>query len=69
MENQPKRLYRSETNKVLFGVLGGLGEYFNIDPVIFRLIYIFGTFVSGVIPGIVAYLVSVLIVPKKPKIQ
>ena len=32
-----RQLYRSDTNKILFGVCGGLGEYFNIDPTIIRL--------------------------------
>ena len=35
-----KQLYRSDTNKILFGVCGGLGEYFNIDPTIIRLLWV-----------------------------
>jgi len=38
MENQDKRLYKSESNKVIGGVCGGLGEYFGIDPTILRII-------------------------------
>ena len=33
-----RQLYRSDTNKILFGVCGGIGEYFNIDPTIIRLL-------------------------------
>ena len=35
-----RQLYRSDTNKILFGVCGGLGEYFNIDPTIIRLLWV-----------------------------
>ncbi len=37
----PKRLYRSKTNRVIGGVCGGLGEYFGIDPIIFRVLFLF----------------------------
>lgn len=35
---EPKRLYKSRTNRVLCGVCGGIGEYFGIDPTIVRLL-------------------------------
>lgn len=62
---ETKRLYRSHTNKVLAGVCGGLGEYFNIDPVLIRLFWLLVVIFSGVVPGIVAYIFAVFIVPKK----
>ena len=37
---ETKRLYRSVKNKVICGVCGGIGEYFNVDPVIIRLIWV-----------------------------
>ena len=37
---EPKRLYKSRANRVLCGVCGGIGEYFNIDPVIIRLLLV-----------------------------
>ena len=40
MYNNSNRLYRSSTDKVLAGVCGGLGDYFNIDPTIIRVIYV-----------------------------
>jgi phage shock protein C len=61
-----KRLYRSESNKVFGGVLGGLGEYFGVDPVILRLGYVLITIFTGVAPGIIVYLIALLIVPAKP---
>ena len=55
-----KKLYRSNTNKMLCGVCGGIGEYFNIDPTIVRLIW--SIFIcSG--PGILAYFIAALIMP------
>lgn len=45
-------------------MLGGLGEYFNIDPVILRLILILIVIFTGIVPGIGAYLIAVFIVPK-----
>jgi phage shock protein PspC (stress-responsive transcriptional regulator) len=59
-----KRLYKSQTNKVLFGVCGGLGEYFNIDPTIIRLILVLLVLFAGT--GILAYIVAALVIPNSP---
>ena len=63
--SEPKRLYRSKTNRRLFGVCGGIGEYFNIDPVIIRLLWILFTLAGG--GGIIAYIVACFIVPEQPQ--
>ena len=57
---EPRRLYRSSSNKIIAGVCGGIGEYFNIDPVIVRILAI-------VIPGFgwLAYLICALIIPSE----
>jgi phage shock protein C len=60
-----KRLYRSEKNKTFLGVLGGMGEYFDADPVLIRIIFIFLTIISGVIPGVLAYFICAAIMPLK----
>ncbi|MCQ2146800.1 MAG: PspC domain-containing protein [Bacteroidales bacterium] len=60
-----KRLYRSRTNSMIGGICGGLGEYFNIDPTIFRLILLFTLFSAGV--GIFPYLIALLVIPKEPE--
>lgn len=60
---QPKRLYKSKTNRVLFGVCGGLGEYFNIDPTIFRLIIVL--LICGAGSGPLAYIVAAIIIPEE----
>lgn len=59
-----KRLYRSETNKIIGGVLGGIGEYFDIDPVIVRLLYIIGVLLTAIIPGVIVYILALFIIPK-----
>ena len=59
-----KKLYRSHEHRVISGVMGGLGEYFAVDPVILRLLYLLVTIATGVIPGIIAYLVAIFIVPE-----
>lgn len=61
-----KKLYRSRENKVIAGVMGGVGEYFEADPVLIRLIYLVITIFSGVVPGIIVYLIAILIVPMRP---
>jgi phage shock protein C len=58
------RLMRSRRDKVIAGVCGGLGEYFNIDPVVVRLIFVLATLTSGI--GFVLYPVLWLIMPKAP---
>jgi len=61
-----KRLYRSDVNKVFAGILGGLGEYFDVDPVLLRLGFVFLLLATAVIPGVIAYAAAVFIVPRKP---
>jgi len=58
-----RRLYRSEKNRIIAGVCGGMGEYLNIDPVIIRLIWIITAFFGGL--GIIAYLISWIVIPEK----
>lgn len=59
-----KRVYKSKTNKVFTGVLGGIGEHFDIDPVLLRLAWLLIVVATGVVPGVIAYIVAALIVPK-----
>ncbi len=60
-----KTLHRSRTNRVLFGVCGGLGEYFDIDPTIVRLICVIASIFGGT--GIVVYIVAAFIMPEESK--
>lgn len=68
MKTYTKRLYKSSDNKVIFGVMGGLGEYFDVDPVVFRVGYTAFTCFTGVAPGILAYILMAIFMPKMPQI-
>lgn len=61
-----KKLYRSQINKVWGGVIGGLGEYFDVDPVLLRLAWLLVVILTGVVPGLIVYLIALVIVPKPP---
>ena len=49
------------------GICGGLGEYFDVDPTILRVVWIFFTIITGGVPGITIYLLVWVVVPKRPK--
>ncbi len=57
-----KRLYKSSVNRVLCGVCGGIGEYFDIDPTLIRLAWILFSCLGGA--GIWAYILAAIIMPK-----
>lgn len=59
-----KRLFRSRKNRIIFGVCGGLGEYFKIDPVIIRIIAVL-LLIPGFFPAIIAYLIMAIIIPEE----
>lgn len=62
---EPRRLYRSNTDSVVAGVAGGLGEYFAIDPIWIRIGFVLLTIGGGA--GVLIYLVMWLLVPKAPE--
>ena len=58
-----KKLYRSLADKKLCGVCGGLGEYFEVDPTLIRLLWVIFTFMGGA--GLLAYIICAIIVPQQ----
>jgi len=60
-----KKLYLSETDKKIGGVCGGLGEYFDRDPTVVRILFVLLILFSFGF-GLLAYLALWLIIPKKP---
>lgn len=58
-----KRLYRSSQDYLIAGVASGLGEYFDIDPVLIRALFVAGVFLSGV--SVIVYLVLWIIMPQR----
>ena len=59
-----KRLYKSRKNKVIDGVCGGIAEYFDVDPVLVRIIFVLFLFLGGA--AVIAYIVGMIIMPKAP---
>jgi phage shock protein PspC (stress-responsive transcriptional regulator) len=60
-----KRLYRSNTHKVIGGVAGGLGDYLDIDPVLIRIAFVVALFFGGA--GLLAYIIAWIIIPEQPR--
>jgi phage shock protein C len=61
-----KRLYLSQSNKKIAGLCGGLGEYFDVDPTLIRLVAVVVGLITAVVPLVIAYLIAWMIVPPKP---
>lgn len=58
-----KKLYRSSDERILAGVAGGIGRYFNVDPLFIRLIFVLLALVQGL--GILLYVIFIFIIPKE----
>lgn len=63
--NVERRLYRSGSDRVIAGVSGGLGEYFNLDPVWFRIGFVVLALGGG--SGLLIYLLMWLVIPQAPE--
>lgn len=61
-----KQLFRSKTNRVIAGICGGIGEMVNVDPTIIRLLVVFLSVVTAIIPALITYIVAIFIIPEKP---
>lgn len=59
-----KRLYRSRKWRVFGGVAGGLAEYFGLDPILMRVIFVIITLINGI--GILLYIILWIIIPEVP---
>ncbi len=58
-----KRLYRSKSDRMIWGVCGGLARYFDVDPTLIRIIAVLSIFISGA--GIIAYIILAIVVPSE----
>ncbi len=61
-----RRLMRSVVDSKIAGVCGGFAEYFNVDPTVMRILVVFVTIATGLLPGIVAYVVAWILMPQAP---
>ena len=59
------RLYKSNENKMVDGICGGIAEYFGIDPTLVRLAWVLFCAMGG--SGFVAYIVAAIIIPRAPE--
>ncbi|GHV18889.1 hypothetical protein FACS189425_08620 [Clostridia bacterium] len=62
-----KRLYKTEKDRMICGVCGGLAEYFKVDPTLVRVGWVILAFVWGA--GLLAYIVAAIIMPNKSKLK
>ena len=62
-----KKIFRSNSNKKLAGVCGGIGEYFGIDPTLIRLAWVLMSLFVGA--GLIAYIIAAIIIPQNPYTQ
>lgn len=60
-----KRLHLSRTDKKIFGVCGGIGETYDIDPTLIRLIVVLICFATAIIPVAATYVIAAFIMPKQ----
>lgn len=58
-----KKLYKSNNNKMIAGVCGGIGEYFNVDPTVIRLLWVLLLFPTAIFGGIIVYIIATIIIP------
>ena len=61
---EPKKLTRSADKKI-GGVCGGIAEYFELDPTLVRVIYVALTIFSAAFPGVLLYIILLLLMPEK----
>ena len=64
MNEKPKRLCKSSTDKKIFGVCAGIADYFNIDPTILRIIWLALVLLYGT--GVLLYIICAIILPEAP---
>ena len=61
--SETKKLFRSNVDKKLCGVCGGIAEYFELDPTVVRILWVIFCLLGGC--GVLAYLICALLIPSK----
>lgn len=62
---QGRNLYRSQSNRMIGGVCGGIADYFNVDATLIRLLWVAVVFLGGI--GLLVYLAALIIIPNNPE--
>lgn len=60
-----KKLYRSDSDRKICGVCGGIAEYFDVDPTLVRLAWVLLAIMAG--SGLLAYIVAAIVIPRDPR--
>ena len=66
MASETKKLYRSRSERMIAGVCGGMGKYLGIDATVIRLLFALLSIFTGLVPGLILYLVLMFIIPDEP---
>jgi phage shock protein PspC (stress-responsive transcriptional regulator) len=61
-----KKLYRSRNEKVFAGILGGVGEYADVDPTVLRVVFVVALILTGFFPLAIAYVIAIFLMPVRP---
>ena len=61
-----KKLYKSNVNRMVNGVCGGIAEYFDVDPTLIRLAWVVFCAMGG--SGLIAYIIAAIIIPRNPEL-
>ena len=64
-----KKLYRNTDEALVSGVLAGLADYYQQDVVLFRFAFVALLFLTGLMPGVLFYIIATLIIPVRPQIE
>jgi len=65
MNSNPRRLYRTSDDRIIAGVAGGVAAYFDVDPIIVRVLWFISVFVTGTL-SFWAYVIMIFVVPQEP---
>lgn len=65
MTDLARPLRRSRSKRMIAGVIGGLADYFGLDPTLARVIYVVGSVLSAAFPGILVYILLWVLVPEE----
>ena len=63
MDNGPKKLTKSATNRMICGVCAGIGDYINVDATVVRILWVIFSLAGGA--GLLAYIIAAIIIPKR----
>lgn len=61
--NAARPLRRSRRNRVIGGVIGGLADYFGLDPTLSRIVYVLASIFSAAFPGLLVYILLWILIP------